>query len=301
MTNIEKIDLTRFQQVGEGANGLSYNSLNDPLVMAKMYNKGYDTSTIFTELEVARKVYDLGIPSPQPGQLVTDGERIGIIFRRIMNKRSFARAISEEPDRYDEYTREFARLCKKLHTFECPKGMFPDARQDFLRMLGTSKTFSDKEKAKIEHFIMKVLPECNTALHGDMHVGNVLTTLPQGAPIGAPHDVYFIDLGYFSYGCPLIDIGMMAMIGMYSDNIFLIPNMHYDTVMAEKVWLSFADEYFFGPEKLGEKWFGPSVSHDNILSLVDPYVLLKLLLVEYNVGFMPESYLDFSHKVANSL
>jgi len=301
MTDIEKIDLTRFLQVGEGANGLSYNSLDDPQVMVKMYNKGYDTSTIFTELDVARKVYELGIPTPRPGQLVTDGERIGIIFRRIDGKRSFARAISEEPDRYDEYTREFALLCKKLHTFECPQGMFPDARQDFMRMLKSSGTFSDKEKSKIEHFLLKGLPECHTALHGDMHVGNVLTTLPKGASFDTPHQVYYIDLGYFSYGCPLIDIGMMSMIGNYSDDVFLIPNMHYDVAMAKKVWESFADEYFFGPEKLGEKWFGPTVSHDNILGLIDPYVLLKLLLVEYNVGFMPESYLEYSHNVVSSL
>jgi len=301
MAEIERIDLSRFEQVGEGANGLSYNSLDDPQVMVKLYNTGYDTSTIFTELDVARKVFDLGIPTPQPGKMVTDGERIGMIFRRVIGKRSFARAISEEPDRYDEFTREFAGYCKNLHTFECPSGVFPDARVDFARMLKVSGTFSDREKEKIENFLFKAVPECKTALHGDMHVGNVLTTLPKGAPMDTPHDVYFIDLGYFSYGCPLIDIGMIANICNYADDFFLISNMHFDKVMAAKVWKSFADEYFFGPEKLGEKWFGPSASHDNILDLVAPYILLKLLLVEYNIGSMPENYLDFVHKTADSL
>lgn len=301
MKDIERIDLSGFTHTGEGFNGLSYNSISDPDVMVKMYNAGYDTSMVFTELDVARKVYNLGIPSPEPGRIVTDGERLGIIFRRISPKRSFARAISQEPERYDEYAREFARYCKRLHEFECPPGMFPDAREDFLRMLGHSGLFSKRQKGGIERFIREGVPQCSTALHGDMHVGNILTTLPEGAPMDTPHKVYFIDLGYFSYGCPLIDLGMMGNIGLRSDDSFLVSNLHFDHHTALNVWNSFTDEYFFSSEELGRKWFGPSVSRDSISGLLAPYMLLKLLLVEYNAGAMPESYVDFALDTADSL
>ena len=94
---METIDLKKYIRTGEGANGESYDSVEDPEVMVKIYNADYPTDTIFSELEVAKKVYSLGVPSPQPGEIITDGERIGIRFKKIIGKRSYSRAIADEP------------------------------------------------------------------------------------------------------------------------------------------------------------------------------------------------------------
>ena len=60
------VDLERdYRKSGEGANGDSYDCVNDTSFMLKMYNTVYPTEMIATELDIARKVFSLGIPSPQ--------------------------------------------------------------------------------------------------------------------------------------------------------------------------------------------------------------------------------------------
>ncbi|MDO5442629.1 MAG: aminoglycoside phosphotransferase family protein [Bacteroidia bacterium] len=281
-----------YVRTGEGANGASYDCISDGSVMVKLYNSDYPADTIFSELDVARKVFELGIPSPEPGIMVTDGERIGIRFRKVIGKRSYSRAFADEPERTEEYAREFARLCKKLHATECPEGLFPEAKPQFLRLLEASRTFSGSEKAVIADFIRNV-PDAGTALHGDMHFGNALTTLPKGAPISDPHDLCFIDLGYFARGCPLFDMGMMMNICLYADEEFRFHDFHVTGKQTVEIWKYFVDEYFFGPERLAEKYFGPGRTFESVNDALKPYSAVKLFLVEYNLGFMPENYISF--------
>jgi len=299
--NAKPINLSDFIQTGEGANGKSYDSLTDKNLMIKMYNEGYDISTIVQELEVARKVWELGIPSPQPGELVTDGDRLGILFRKILGKRSYARAMSQEPERVPELVKEFAQYCKQLHATECPQGMFPNAKDSFLSLLEADKVLNDNEKAKFADFIRNRVPDCTTALHGDMHFGNVLTTLPNGAPMDSPHEVYFIDLGYFAEGCPLFDLGMTWNICNLADAAFVEHDFHFGQDIARQAWKEFSKEYFFGPEKLGQKWFGQDADEQSVNEGLRPYVACKLLLVEYNIGAMPENYIPFFKETIQSL
>ena len=107
------IDLNDYERVGEGANGASYNHKTDPNIMLKIYFRNFEAAA--TELALAQKVYNMGIPTPEPGDLITDGERLGIRFKRLVGKKSYSRACGDNPERTEEYAREFAQLCKKLH------------------------------------------------------------------------------------------------------------------------------------------------------------------------------------------
>lgn len=291
-----KIDLSDFRKSGEGANGSSYDCISDPSVMVKMYNPTYPLGPVFEECEVARKVYQLGVPSPEPGEIVTDGERTGIRFRRIIGKRSYSRMLADEPERAEEFTREFARYCKALHATECPAGMFPDAKSQFLHLLEEEKCLGAEGKKRFADFI-KSLPDSKTALHGDMHIGNAITTLPKGAPLSTPHDVYFIDLGYFCSGFPLLDLGMMRNICLDCDEDFRVESFHVDGKLTARVWEYFVDEYFFAEDNLAQKYFGPGMTPEAVSEALLPYQCCKLLLVEYNLGFMPPHYEDLLRKI----
>lgn len=283
---ILRVNLEDYRKSGAGANGESFDCIADSSVMMKLYNPDYPTETIFSELEVARKVYELGVPSPEPGELVTDGERIGIRFRRIVGKRSFSRMLADEPERYDELAREFARCCLKLHSTECPDGVFPDAKPQFQALLDADKYLDARQKAKASAFLQNI-PDARTALHGDLHIGNIISTLPYGALLSQPHDLYFIDLGYFAHGCPLLDLGMMRCICITSDEEFRQKEMHIDASLAAKVWASFVDEYF-----------GGRLSVEEADALILPYQALKCFLVEYNLnGRLPSSYAELVRSV----
>ncbi len=89
-----KINLDDYVLSGGGANGESYDHRTDPSVMLKLYFPGKIQQPL-DEVTLARKVYALGIPSPEPGDyVVTEDGRYGIRFRRVVGKKSYARAIA---------------------------------------------------------------------------------------------------------------------------------------------------------------------------------------------------------------
>lgn len=284
--DMEKVNLEKdYRKSGEGANGDSYDCLTDGSFMLKMYNVSYPEKLISDELEVAQKVFALGIPSPEPGCLVTDGTRIGIRFRKVAGKRSFARMISDEPERLEEYTREFARYCKLLHSTPCPEDMFPDAKEQFRYFLDCDKVFNADEKDFMNAFL-DLVPQCDTAVHGDMHVGNLISTLPKGAPLDSEHTVNFIDLGMFARGCPLLDIGMMQIVCFFSDEQFRLETFHLTGEQTRAIWDVFTDEYFYSEDCAAEKWFGTGATPQAVFDGILPYTCLKLFLVEHNCGML---------------
>lgn len=296
-TTIEKIDLAQYRRTGEGACGASYDNLSDNSLMIKMYNTTFPTQSIFNELDIAKKVYEAGVPSPEPGKLVTDGERYGIMFRKIEGKRSFSRIFADEPERTEEIAREFARLAKGLHSREFAKGTFPDAKVVSRTMLDSINDVSDEERALLGTLIDE-LPDSNSALHGDFHFGNIVTTLPKGAPLSDPHEYYFIDLGNFGQGCPLLDLAMMISICHYGQEQYIFQDMHIHKEQAEQVLRFFLDEYFFGEDRLVDKWFPKCRNVDEIITAFRPYYCVKAIFIDYAIGYMlPESRISIREEL----
>ena len=281
--DIKEIDLSRYRKTGEGANGESFDSLDDPSVMVKLYNAFYPVQPIFDEQEVAAKVYCLGIPSPEPGEVVSAEGRYGIRFRRVEGKRSFSRMFADEPERTEEFARELARLCKVIHRTECPEGLFPDAKGQFLAMLDAVRDVYTPEEYDWLRGFIATIPDCGTALHGDMHFGNVITTLPLGAPLTCEHESYFIDLGYFASGCPLIDLGMMLNICFFSTDEFVRHDMHISKAQAGQVLRHFLDEYFYHDDCPAARWLPGVGSVDEIIEALRPYYCVKSILITYNL------------------
>ena len=256
-----RIDLNDYERVGEGANGASYNHKTDPDIMLKVYFRNFEAAA--KELELAQKVYRMGIPTPEPGDLITDGERMGIRFRRLTGKRSYSRACGDEPERVEEYAREFARLCKKLHATHVDTTQFESVKDRLYAMLEANPDFTPEQKQKIHDFIAAA-PEADTAIHGDLQFSNGIFTEENGV-----RKSYFIDLGDFCYGYPMFDIGMVYLCCCLNDEAWTMEQYHMSNATAAKFWDFFADEYF-----------GKEADMDEIMKEVRIYAGLKTLIVE---------------------
>ena len=196
------IDINDYEYAGEGANGASYHHKTDKSLMLKLCNASAPVEMVRSELEVARKVYEAGIPTPRPGEFVTDGAgRYGILFQRIPGKVSFSRATGDNPERVEEYARRFAAMCRQLHSTHLPKGLFPDIKEADLKMLAESPYFKPEEREMVERFI-KSAPDGDTAIHGDLQFSNAIMS---------DSGEFFIDLGDFSCGHPYFDLGMVLL------------------------------------------------------------------------------------------
>ena len=264
-----KISLSDYVLTGGGANGESYDHKTDPSVMLKLYFPG-KISQPLDEMQMARKVYNLGIPTPEPGDyVVTEDGRYGIRFKKIIGKSSYSRAIGEHPEKIPQYAREFADMCLNLHKIELNPKEFEDVKERYYRLLEENPFFSVGEKDKLGKFIADV-PDENTALHGDLQYSNAIFT-PQG-------ERYFIDLGDFCRGNRLFDIGMVYLCCYLSSEEFIEETYHMPKPVAMKFWDTFASLYF-----------GEGIDLKEIEEMVLPYAGLKTLLIEKNTQCpMPE-------------
>ena len=254
-----KIKLDDYVLFGGGANGESYNHKTDPTVMLKLYHPGVIRQPL-DEMRLARKVYDMGIPTPEPGDLViTDDGRYGIRFKRITGKKSYSRATADEPEKVEQFAAEFADMCKQLHSTHVDTAQFENVKDRYYRLLEENPFFAVNEKDDISRFIADV-PDEDTAIHGDLQFSNA---------IFAGDKRYFIDLGDFCWGNHLFDLGMVYLCCNLSKEEFIEETFHMPKSLAIRFWECFAREYF-----------GPGIPLREIEELILPFAGLKTLIVE---------------------
>ena len=222
------IDLNDYERSGEGANGASYNHKTDKDIMLKLYFRNFEAARL--EYEVAKKVYQAGIPTPEPGQLVTDGKSMGIQFRRIPGKKSYSRACGDNPEMTETYAREFAQLCKRLHATHVDTTQFENVKDRLFRLLNDNPFFTPEQKQKIHAFIAAA-PDADTAIHGDLQFSNGIFVEHDG--VRTP---YFIDLGDFCYGYPMFDIGMVYLCCCLNDEAWTLEQYHMSNAVAARFW-----------------------------------------------------------------
>ncbi|MBO6044962.1 MAG: TIGR02172 family protein [Bacteroidales bacterium] len=263
-----RISLDDYVLSGGGANGESYDHRTDPSVMLKLYFPG-KVSQPLDEMLLARKVFALGIPTPEPGEyVVTEDGRYGIRFRRIPGKKSFSRATADNPERVQEYAEIFARMCLDLHAVHVDTTQFESVKERYLRLLEENPFFTVAEKDSIGRFITDA-PDTDTAIHGDLQFSNAIF-------VGDKR--YFIDLGDFCYGYSRFDLGMVFLCCRLSAEDFIKETFHMPKPLAGKFWECFATAYFGSDRPLKD-----------IEEEIMPYAGLKTLIVERDVKMpMPE-------------
>lgn len=254
-----KINLGDYVLSGGGANGESYDHKTDTSVMLKLYFPGKIQQPL-DEMKLARKVYDMGIPTPEPGEyVVTEDGRYGIRFKRVVGKKSYSRATADEPEKVAQFAAEFAQMCLKLHATHVDTMQFENVKDRYYRLLKENPFFTISEKDKLARFIANT-PDEDTAIHGDLQYSNA---------IFVGNRRYFIDLGDFCWGNHLFDVGMVYLCCCLSDEAFIQETFHMPKALAIRFWECFAHSYF-----------GEEVSLKEIETMIRPYAGLKTLIVE---------------------
>ena len=257
------INLDDYILCGGGGNGESYVSAKDPSVLLKLYFQGKVHQPL-DELQLSRRVYETGIPVPEPGKyVVTQDGRYGILFKRIHGKISYARAVGDNPEQLHLYAAEFAQMCKKLHSTKVDTAVFENVKDRYLNLLTDNNFYTKAQKDRIASFI-KDAPDADTAIHGDLQFGNAIFT---------EKDRYFIDLGDFCYGHPFFDLGMVLLTCKLGSESYTKEVFHMDNPTAALFWEAFAAEYF-----------GTDVPLDEIERELLPYAGLKTLIIERDMG-----------------
>ena len=233
MSDVQKINLEDYFQTGEGGTALTYNHKNGK-TLAKLFMPSVAADNAMREFRINQVVYESGLPTPKPIRLITDGTRFGAEYELISPKRSFTRIISQEPDKLVPLSERFAVLAKQIHQTPADTERLPDMKELVMQWIDKISNLPDDIRARISRF-MDTGPSTPTCLHGDLHIGNIITD--------GQRDLW-IDVGDFAYGVPEWDLGMMYYSANFlsaerADNIF-----HLDTDTLKAHWTAFAKAYY---------------------------------------------------------
>lgn len=263
----ERIDMADYEESGDGYTAISYNH-KDGKRMVKLYAEFIPVSVPERELAASQAIIDLGIRIPKAYRLVTDGRRVGVEFERIQGKRSYARAISQEPENLEKYMKVFAAACRKLHATPCNTEVFPSVKEHFNAAIDASKDLDEAQKARCHAFVAAA-PEAATCLHGDMHIGNLITSGGED---------YWIDLADFRYGHPYFDMGMYYFVAISNPSDEIAMRLfHVSHAVMLKSWELFLRYYF-----------GPDADLEEVNRAIAPYAALYMIHFANREAMLPE-------------
>lgn len=263
----EPLDMSKYTEFGASYLSKAYNSADGDSMM-KIYGPNVPRQMVMQEKVTARAVMLFGIPTPLVGTVYTDGDRTALDFERIEGKRSFSRIMAEEPERLEEMSRRFARMCKELHSTPCDTAIFNDRSVFYRQAAVNCKELTSQERQKLLDFINSI-PQETTCLHGDMQMSNVITT--------GSGDMW-IDLSDFGYGNPLFDLGMLYFQVKYAPEHIIKDLFHFGRETMLKVWDYFVEEYF-GADTPAKKAAADAA--------VEPFCVLHMTYLGTNYGFVP--------------
>ncbi len=204
--------------IGQGANGKVYRI--DPDTIVKVYYDSDSLPDIKRERELARTALILGIPTAIPYDVVKVGDSYGSVYE-LLNAKSFAQLLAEDPNRLDEIIGMSVDLLKKIHGTLVDPGVMPEMKDvvlnwvDFLKM-----HLPEEQHAKLQKLVEEVPTDLHM-LHGDYHIKNVMLqddevllidmdTLCTGYPIFEFASIFNAYQGY----CELDHQNMMDFLGI---------------------------------------------------------------------------------------
>ena len=194
---MKQIDLSDWTQIGEGGIGKVYRNNADPNTMLKLSKFAGKKEDMLEEYELSRYAMEVGLSTPKVYDFVTDGaHHYGYTGELIKGKKSLCRVIADDPARLEEMAHLFTQNVKKLHSIKADPAKVGSRMESNIENLRKIKYLRPETLEKIIEELRQI-PETGTLLHGDLHLGNLITTGERQ---------YWIDLGRLRYGNPIVDI-----------------------------------------------------------------------------------------------
>ena len=275
------IRLEDWDLFGGGATAESFYHKTDEHLMLKLFNEGVDSTSSEREYTAAKSISAMGIRVPRAISLVQCGNRLGIIYERVVGKKSFSRLCADNPENIPTYARMFAQEAKKLHSTECDTKVF-EPRKKILEGFLSEIHLSLPIREKIRRVLDTMEPR-TTCVHGDLQMGNM---------IYAEGKCYWIDLADFAYGTPLIDLGVLyfnSQVVNNSSKIFEL--LHMTGPQLDTFWKAFLPEYLGTDSPQELKAFEKKVR---------PYAALFVVMAIHTLGedtLLPE----LNEKILNQI
>ena len=247
---LREVSVEGCELIGSGGYGKVYRIDQETIV--KIYNPGISLEFVEQERATSQKAFLMGVPTAISYDVVKCGDSYGVVYE-LLNAKTTAQLLNEDPSKLPELFGRSAGLLKKLHGIVPGKDSgLPDRKSKLLEWVDSlGDLITEDEAGKIKTFIKNV-PDRDTFLHGDFNAKNVMVQ---------DGEFLLIDIGDAAIGHPVFDVAglMLAYIiipstrgGSKSDEE-LKGLLGFDFEYAQKVWGVMCGAYFGvrTPEEIG--------------------------------------------------
>ena len=236
---LREISIEGCEQIGAGLSSRVYRIDRDTIV--KVFHPEIGLDRIEEERESARTAFVNGIPTAITFDVVKVGDNYGTVYE-LIDAVQLSKFLRDNPDKAPEYRIKYADMLKDMHRIELTD-KFQDMKEIYHGWIDDLKPYLEQNELDALHGLVGVIPDRNTFVHCDAHVGNTMVQdgeliLIDMADVGRGHPIF--DIGTLSYHYQIIpgsqarDFGMRTILGFVPEtNEFM-----------DLLWKDVINEYF---------------------------------------------------------
>jgi uncharacterized protein (TIGR02172 family) len=246
------------RKLGEGAGSEVFAWEGEDKIV-KLAKPNTSIAALRRELNNSRTAWACGLPVPEPFELITIGDRYGIVFERVYGESVLKQLVSDviERQRFDASGDPFearltACLLHQVHSHAAPD--LRCQREQIVEDIRRAPYLTDSEKATLIADLTR-LPEKQCLCHGDPNPGNILIR---------ERDAILIDWNDATTGNPEADLAEYVLLLRFAampSYLNFSPTSSSDLqILREEAIRIFVEEYEklsgIGYEKI-DPWIAP--------------------------------------------
>ena len=194
---IKEMSVEGAEVIGEGFFSTVYRIDKDTII--KVFNRTSDEKQIERELKLAKQAFVLGIPTAISFDIVKVKDKFGVRFE-MLDCMSLKNAFVKYPEQYDELTKRYVDLLKRINITECFDPSVPSIKDFFIEKVNALKAYLNEQQYNKCLELIKSVPNRSTFVHGDCHFKNIMV---QG------DDFLLIDMDTLSVGHPIFELASL--------------------------------------------------------------------------------------------
>jgi len=210
---LRQLSVEGCEVIGIGGVGTVYRLDGDTII--KVFRPGTTIDEVRCEITMAKEAFVMGMPTAISFDVVKVGNQYGLVYE-LLAADTLSACIHREPERIDEFARQYAALLRQLHQIEVPAdSTVPCAMERERQHVQHIARYFPQEHISLLMQILDAIPDGHRLLHLDLQTKNIL--MQHGEPM-------LIDMGEVGYGHPLLDLGhaysaMVSLVGNYEEII----------------------------------------------------------------------------------
>jgi uncharacterized protein (TIGR02172 family) len=195
-----EISIEGLELLSAGVCGECYRLDHETVV--KVYNEGVGPEIAEREKQYSKAAFVMGVPTAISYDVVSCGTRSGVVYE-LLDAELFSAVIRKDTANLDRYAKMLSDTAKTLHVAKGDKTILPDLKHRLRGIIRDAGYLFTSEESEYLMEKLEALPDSDTCVHFDLHSSNIM--MQNG-------ELVIIDMGDFSTGSYLFDIGLIYMI-----------------------------------------------------------------------------------------